>query len=149
LSFSGTETHFGVSYPNNPDSAIALTRGHRQRTIPLVNRAARPISIKLNNTAGIRPNRDPNKRRIRLPIPTPQRVVTRVFHLATARVAPEISQAPELEPGIPAVALDGELAAVARVVAGGMVGRVGLGVDGLAVCCVCSCVHVRSGGQKG
>lgn len=106
--------------------------------VAVIHGAAVAVGVEFNNTASILPNRDANIGCIRLSFPRAEAVAVAVLDLTGVRVAREISLALELSRGAPAVTLNGELAAIAGIVAGRMVVRIALVIDSLP-CIIDNC----------
>lgn len=114
------------------DTSFFLTRGDVERPVSIINRAAVTVGVKLNDTARVLTDRDADKGGIGLALASSEAVAIAVLDLASLRVASEVGLALEGAWGGPAVTLDGELAAVAGVVAGGVVVGGTVVVDGIA-----------------
>lgn len=110
-----------------------LTRGDVKRAVAVIHRAAVTVGVKLNDTAGVLADRDTDEGSVGLALTTAEDVAISILDLARLRVASEVSLAVEGAWGGPAVTLDSELAAVTGVVAGRVVVRGTVIVDGIAV----------------
>lgn len=108
---------------------MRLARGNVKGTVAIINRAAITVRIKFNHTAGVLTNSDTNESRIRLSLGATKTVAITVLDLTGVRVAGEVCLALKLAWGRPAISLDGELAAVAGVVTGGVVVGIGLVIN--------------------
>lgn len=100
-----------------------------QRAVAIVFGATVTVGIELNDTAGVLADGDTNECCIGLAITLSKAVSITILNLTGVRVTPKVSLALEFAGRAPAVALDGEFAAVAGVVARGMVIREALVVD--------------------
>lgn len=99
-------------------------------TVTVINWAAVAVRIEFDNTASVLTDRDTNESGISLSVAGAKAVAIAVLDLAAFRMASEISNALELARGTPAVALNGELAAIVLVVTRGVVVGEGLVIDG-------------------
>lgn len=122
-----------IIYVQELDSRLSnLTRGDVKRTVAVIHRAAVTVGVKLNDTAGVLADGDTDEGGVGLALTTAEDVAIRILDLARLRVASEVGLAVEGAWGGPAVTLDGELAAVAGVVAGRVVVGGTVVVDGIA-----------------
>lgn len=105
-----------------------------QRPIPIINRAVTCIiAVELNDTGCIRSNRDPNESSLLLSNACAQYIAVLIAYVTVGRRAAKVAQTVELPTRGPAVALDLECAAVARIEARGPVPGGSIVVDGFAV----------------
>lgn len=91
------------------------------------------IGLELDHTAGVLSDRDTNEGSVGLSISRAKLVTVTVLHGTAVRVATEVGLAVELARSAPAVTLDGKGATITGVVAGRVVIREALVVNGIAV----------------
>lgn len=122
-----------IQSPNGEANRSA--RRNVKRAVAVVNRAATVniIRVELHNTGTVIANRNPAAVSVLRCISLSQNIAISIHHRAALRVTIEFADAVEYTRGVPAVTLDGECAAVASVVARGMVSRVRFIVDGVAI----------------
>lgn len=104
-----------------------------KRAVAIVNGASATIRLKLSHARAINANSNADEGGVFLAIAGVEDIAAGVSHVAALRVAAKVGLAVKLELAVPAVALDGEGAATARVEARAVTVGVGLIVDGLAV----------------
>lgn len=104
-----------------------------ERTVAVINRAPGTVRVKLDNTAAVDSDRNPDELGVLLLRAAAELVAVLGADVARLGDAAKVGLAVEHARGVPAGALDGEGAAVARVVAGRVVARGGVVVDGIAV----------------
>lgn len=103
-----------------------------KRAVAIIHRAVDTVGLEFHNASGIRRDGDANVVNVRLSLSCTKAVAILVLDLAGVRVSTKVGLAVELEGALPAVALNGELAAIAGVVASRVVVGVTVAVDGVA-----------------
>jgi len=105
----------------------------RKRAVAIVNGASAAVGIELNHTGSINANSNADESGVLLSTALSQNVAVGILHGAGLGAAAKVALAVESELAVPAVALDGELAAATGVKARRVSVGVALVVDGFAV----------------
>jgi hypothetical protein len=104
-----------------------------QRPIPVINRTAPSVRLKLCHASGVEANSNPDEVGVRHPEARLDGDAGPVLHLASIRVTSKVGDAFEPVAAVPAVAADLERAAGVSAEAWAVAGGVCFGVDGFSV----------------